>query len=182
MAFYNNQNVAPKIRHRVLLAQPDRRFRHARPDVKHKERRKRARDEEAAPAEERKHDPIHNCRQQITECVSLLQNSGKQSTCFGRQSFHRQRRPKSPFTAHADSIKRAKNQQRCVVGRKRREQFHERIKNDVDHERDAPPKPIAEQTKDERPHRSHRQRQRDCIAQIGDALAEIVRHRHDHER
>src|SRR5437763_12854922 len=29
--------------------------------------------------------------------------------------------------------------------------------NDVDHERHAPPKPITEQTKDERPDRSHRQ-------------------------
>ena len=181
VAFHNNQHVAPKIGP-GLATQPHRRFRHARPDVQHEKRRERARDKEAAPAKERKHSQIHNGRQQVTECVSLLQNPGKQSARFRRQGFHRQRRPEPPFTAHADSIKRAENQQCCVVRRKGRKQFNERIKDNVDHERDAPPESIAKESKDERANRAHRQRQRDRVTEIGDARAEIVRHRHDNER
>jgi hypothetical protein len=35
VAFEHNQKLPPKIVHRVLLAQPDGRFRYARTDVKH---------------------------------------------------------------------------------------------------------------------------------------------------
>ena len=44
------------------------------------------------------------------------------------------------------------------------------------------PKAVAEQTEDERAHGAHRQRDRNRVTEIGYALAEIVRHRHDHKR
>ena len=68
------------------------------------------------------------------------------------------------------------------VGRKGCEQFHERIKNDIDHQRNPPAKAVAEQTEDERAHGAHRQRDGNRVTEIGDARAEIVRHRHDHKR
>src|SRR5205823_12821493 len=56
------------------------------------------------------------------------------------------------------------------------------LKNDVDHEREPPPEPVAEQAEDERAHGTHCQGDRDRVAKIGDAGAEIVCHRHDHKR
>jgi len=55
-----------------LPLQPNRRFRHLRTDVQHKQSRQRSRYEQAAPAEEGKHDPIHNCRKQIPKRITLL--------------------------------------------------------------------------------------------------------------
>jgi len=49
-------------------------------------------DKETAPAEERKHDPISNRRQEITESVPLLQNSREQTARLSWQCFHCQRR------------------------------------------------------------------------------------------
>ena len=57
-----------------------------------------------------------------------------------------------------------------------------RIKNDIDHQRNSPAKAVAEQTEDERADRAHRQRDGNRVTEIGDARAEIVRHRHEHER
>src|SRR4029077_20748049 len=88
----------------------------------------------------------------------------------------------SPFSTHADSIKRAENQQPGVIRRKRREQLHERLENDVDNKGDASSEQVAEQSEDERAQGSHGQRKRDCVGQLGDARPKIACHWHDHER
>ena len=99
-----------------------------------------------------------------------------------RQRFHCERRAEPPFTAHADSEKRAQYQENGEVRRERSQQFHYRIKNDVGHERNAPAESVAEPTEDERTDRPHHQRERDRERDFGDAFAEIVADRNKHER
>src|SRR5262249_2229029 len=108
--------------------------------------------------------------------------SREQSARLSWQCFHCQGRAQPPFAAHADPIKSAKNQQHTEIGRKRCEQFHERIKNDVDHQWNSPPKAVAQQAEDERAHGAHRQRDSNRVTEISDARAEILCHRHNHKR
>ena len=87
VAFEHNQKLASK-NHPSRAAGVTRQAIQARaPECKAQERRQRACDEETAPAEERKHDPINDRRQQITERIALLQNSREQSTRFELATF-----------------------------------------------------------------------------------------------
>src|SRR5947207_750762 len=137
-----------------------------RTNVKHKQCRNGACDKQAAPAEERKHNPIDNRREEISESITLLQDSREESAGLSRQRFHCKRRTQSPFTAHADAVKSAENQQHSVIGRKRRQQFHDGIKNDIDHQREPASKAVAEQTEDECSCWAHRERDRNRVSKI----------------
>ena len=54
------------------IALPNRRLRNTRPNVNDEQRGQGARDEETAPTEHWKDNPVNQRREQITECVTLL--------------------------------------------------------------------------------------------------------------
>ena len=125
-----------------------------RPDVNNEQRRQRAHDEQGPPAKVRKDDPVDDRREKKTEGIALLQNSRGQAPRLGRQTFHRERRAQPPLAAHPDPVERAKNEEDGVVRRKGRQQFHHRIENDVDHQRNAPAEAVAEHAENERAERA----------------------------
>src|SRR5206468_5609612 len=70
--FKYHHKIVPEMSRLALPLQPDRRFGHLGTDVQHKKCGQRSRDEEAAPSEKWKYDPIRNGRQQITKRITLL--------------------------------------------------------------------------------------------------------------
>ena len=54
-----------------------------------------------------------------------------------------------PLAAHADSEERAQDQKDGEIRRERGQELDRGIKNDVDHERNAPPEPVAPLARDE---------------------------------
>src|SRR5262249_5717103 len=93
---------------------------------------------------------------------------------LSRQRFHRQRSAESPLASHSDPEQPAQNQKDREIRRERREQFHDRIENNVGHQRNAPAEFVAPPTEDERADRPHHQRQRDRKRDFRNALAELV--------
>src|ERR1700675_1753565 len=130
----------------------------------------------------RKDNPIDQRSEQITDRVTLLKNSREKPAGLGWKRFHRERRAESPLAAHADSKKRAQDQEDREIRREGSEQLHHRIKDDVGHERNATAELVAEPTKDECANRPHHQCERDCESDFRDAPAKIVADRNEHER
>ena len=93
------------------------------------------------------------------------------------QRFHRERRTQAPFAAHPDPEQGPQQQKRSEIRRERSQQFDDRIKNDVDHQRNATAKSIAEPSKDECPERAHHQRDGDGEGDLRDGSPEIMRDR-----
>src|SRR5438045_8370922 len=164
MSAENPPEMDPKLS--VLFTQPARIFRHLCADVEHQEGWHGADDEKPAPAEEGKNDPINYRCQQVTERITLLQNPGEQTTGSRRQRLHCKRSAQAPFTAKANSVKRTEDEQPGVAGRERGEQFHRRIKDDVDHQRHTPAEAVAEKAEYERADWPHCQRDGDGIADL----------------
>src|SRR6202011_3763653 len=100
---------------------------------------------------------------------------------LGWKRFHRERRAESPLAAHADSKKRAQDQEDREIRREGSEQLHHRIKDDVGHERNATAELVAEPTKHESANRPHHQCERDGESNFRNAPAKIVANRNEHE-
>ena len=149
-------------------ALPDGRFRHVRPDVDHEQGRQRTDNKERAPPEVWKDEPVNHRRKEKAKRVALLQNPRGQPPRPGGQTFHRERGAEPPFSAHPDPVERAENQKHGVARRKSGQQFHQRIENDVHHQRDAPAEPIAQEPEDERAQRAHHEGEGDCECHLHD--------------
>ncbi len=107
----------------------------------------------------------------------MLQNSGEQTARERWQRFHRERRPQAPFAAHPDPEQSAQQQKCRKIRRERGQQFDDRIKNDVNHERNAAAKSIAQPSKDEGTERAHHQGDGDGEGNLWDGSPEIMRDR-----
>src|SRR6266496_741888 len=148
-----------------------------RPNINNEQRRQCACDKQPAPPENWKDDPVNQRGQEIPEGVALLQNSGEQTTRGRWQRFHRERCTQAPFAAHPDPEKGAQQQKRPEIRRKRSQQFDDRIKDNVDHQRDTPAKSIAEPSKDECPERAHHEGESDGEGNLRNSSPEFMRDR-----
>ena len=90
------------------------------------------------------------------------------------QRFHRERRTQAPFAAHPDPEQGPQQQKRPEIRRERSQQFDDRIKNDVDHQRDATAESIAQPSEDERTDRAHHQRHSDGEGDLLDASPKFL--------
>src|SRR5439155_16852683 len=145
-----------------------------RPNINNEQRRQCARDKQAAPPENWKDDPVNQRGQEIPKGVALLQTSVEQTTGGRWQRFHRERRPQPPFTAHPNAEQGAQQQKRPEIRREGSQQFDDRIKNDIDHQRDAAAKLIAEPSKDECPEWTHHQSESDGERNLRNSPPEIM--------
>src|SRR6266513_4482562 len=145
-----------------------------RANINNEQRRQRSRDEQAAPPEHWEDAPVNQCGKEVAESIALLQNSGEQTARWGWQRFHRERRAQAPFAAHPDPEQGPQQQKRPEIGRERSQQFDDRIKNDVDHQRDAAAKSIAEPSKDECAERAHHQGESDGEGNLRNSSPEIM--------
>src|SRR5205814_4175896 len=148
-----------------------------RANINNEERWQCARDKQAAPPKNWKDDPVNQRGQEIAESIALLQNSGEQTARRGWQRFHGERRTQAPFAAHPDPKQGPQQQKRPEIGRERSQQFDDRIKNNVDHQRNAAAKSIAEPSKDKCPERAHHQGESNGEGNLWDGSPEIVRDR-----
>src|SRR6266446_5688826 len=145
-----------------------------RANINNEQRRQCARDEQAAPPENWEDAPVNQCGKEIAESIALLQNSGEQTPRWGWQSFHRERRTQAPFAAHPDPEQGPQQQKRPEIRGERGQQFDDRIKNDVDHQRNAATKSIAQPSKDEGTERAHHQSDGDGEGDLLDGSSEIM--------
>src|SRR6476659_7813810 len=145
-----------------------------RANINNEQRRQCTRDEQAAPPENWEDAPVNQCGKEIAEGVALLQNSGEQTARWGWQRFHGERRTQAPFAAHPDPEQGTQQKKRREIRRERSQQFDDRIKNDVDHQRKAAAKSIAQPSENERADRAHHQRQSDSEGDLFDGSPEIV--------
>ena len=113
-------------------------------------------------------------RQGDSRSIALLQNSGEQTARWGWQRFHGERRTQAPFPAHPDSEQGPQQQKRPEIGRERSQQFDDRIENDVDHQRKATAKSIAQPSKDEGTERAHHQSDGNGEGDLGDSSPELM--------
>src|SRR5437588_5371107 len=134
---------------------PNWRLRHVRANINNEQRRQCTRDKQAAPPENWKDDPVNQCGQEIPKSVALLQNSGEQTTRGRWQRFHREGCTQAPFATHPDPEQGTQQQKRRKIRRERSQQLDDRIKNDVDHKRNAAAESIAQPSKDEGTERPH---------------------------
>src|SRR5438067_13618411 len=113
-----------------------------RANINNEERWQCARDKQAAPPKNWKDDPVNQRGKEVAESIALLQNSGEQTARWGWQRFHRERRTQAPFAAHPDPEQGPQQQKRCEIRGERSQQFDDRMKNNVDHQRNASAKSI----------------------------------------
>ena len=104
-----------------------------------------------------KDQPVDDRRQQKSEGVALLQNPGEKAARLCRQRFHQERSAEAPLAAHPDSEKRAQDQEDREIRRERGQQFDRRIKDDVDHQRNATPESVAQKSEEQRAQRPEHQ-------------------------
>src|SRR4029453_14422708 len=138
--------------------------------------RRRAREKKGPPPKGREDEPIDHRSEKETAGITLLQNPGGQAAGARRQTFHRERCAESPLATHSDPVERAKNEKHGEIRRKRGQQFHQGIENDVHHQRHPPTEPIAEQPKDQRAQWSHHERERDGKGHLDDRNRKLGRH------
>src|SRR6266513_2077886 len=145
-----------------------------RANINNEQRRQRSRDEQAAPPEHWEDAPVNQCGKEVAESIALLQNSGEQTARWGWQRFHRERCAQAPFAAHSDPEQGAQQQKRCEIRGERGQQFDDRIKNNVDHQRNASAKSIAQPSKDEGTERAHHQSDGNGEGDLLDGSSEIM--------
>src|SRR6266403_2434188 len=145
-----------------------------RANINNEQRRQRSRDEQAAPPEHWEDAPVNQCGKEVAESIALLQNSGEQTARWGWQRFHRERRTQAPFAAHPDPEQGPQQQKRPEIGRERSQQFDDRIENDVNHQREATAKSIAQPSKDKGTERAHHQGNGDGEGNLRNCSAEIM--------
>src|SRR5205085_8110519 len=109
-----------------------------------------------------------------SKSIALLQNSREQTACGRWQRFHRERCTQAPFAAHSDPEQGPQQQKRPKIRRECSQQFDDRIKNNVDHQRNAAAKSIAQPSKDECPERTHHQGESDGERNLGNGSPEIM--------
>src|SRR6266576_2137834 len=145
-----------------------------RANINDEKRRQCARDKQPAPPENWKNAPVNQCGQEIAEGVALLQNSREQTARLRRQRFHGERRAQAPFAAHSDPEQGAQQKKGCEIRGERGQQFDDRIKNNVDHQRNASATSIAQPAKDEGTERAHHQGDGDGEGDLLDGSSEIM--------
>src|SRR6478672_7560129 len=145
-----------------------------RPNINNQQRRQRSRDKQSPPPENGKNDPVNQRGQEIAEGIALLQNSREQTTRLRRQRFHRERCTKTPFATHPDPEQGPQQQKRREIRGERGQQFDDRIKNNVDHQRYASSKSIAQPSKDEGTEWAHHQGDGDGKGDLLDRSSEIM--------
>src|SRR5437763_4306329 len=145
-----------------------------RANISNEQRRQCACDEQAAPPENWEDAPVNQCGKEIAESIALLQNSGEQTPRWGWQSFHRERCAQAPLAAHPDPEQGPQQQKRPEIRGEGSQQFDDRIKNDVNHQRNASAKSIAQPSKDEGTERAHHQGESDGEGDLLDGSPKIM--------
>src|SRR5207237_2526105 len=80
----------------------------------------------------------------------------------------------APFAAHPEPEQGPQQQKRPEIGRKRSQQFDDRIENDVNHQRKATAKSIAQPSKDKGTERAHHQSDGDGEGDLLNGSSEIM--------
>ncbi len=128
-----------------------------------RERRQRSNYKHPPPPDVRKQRPIDQRRHKIPHDIPFLQQSREKSTPLRRQSFERQCRAHAPLPAHCNPKEHAHNQKHFQRWCERRRQLKHRIRNNVHHQSRTPPKPVCHHPEQNRSHRPHGQRQKNCL-------------------
>ena len=130
----------------------------------------------------RKDEPVDDRRQQKSEGVTLLENAGEKAARLGRQCFHQERSAEAPLATHADSEKRAQDQEDGEIRRERGQEFDHGIKNDVDHQRNATSESVAQESEEQRTQRPEHQGEHARERDFRDRHPELLRDRRENER
>src|SRR5207302_8906952 len=141
---------------------------HFCPHEKREHRRQSADKKQGSPSPMRIDKPVRPRRQQESQRVALLQQSGNQPPPFCGDGFHVTRSSHATLASHSDDIEQAQDKKDPIVRSESGENFNQRVIQDVDNQRNAPPVAIRQQTEDNRSNPSR-----------GEARSDGQRHRRD---
>src|SRR5689334_4800531 len=148
-----------------------------------KECRQPSNKEHRTPAKTRVDEECHSSRQKVSARISFLQQAGKYSAPFWRDGLHRERRPNSPLSAHADSVQKPQHEEDLVARSQPGQHCYEGVEDDVQHERQASPVVVSHYAEYQCAHGSHGKArgQREC--DLGNGAVKIPGHAfHAHYR
>src|SRR5215469_12352170 len=143
----------------VLL--PGLRFTNLGPNIERQQGGGAASPEHCPPAPNRgqwKDEACCHRREQVAYGISALQDSGEHSAPAWRSALHCQGSADSPLSTHPDPVNSPQQQKERVIGGKPAEKFDHGKENNVGHEWLSPAVAVGKHSKDQRPHRTHRQR------------------------
>ena len=160
---------------------PHFRFLHPEAYEKPEQSRQSSNKKHRTPAPARKDKVETTRRQKIAESISLLQNARKKPAQPWRNLFHGERGTHAPLSAHADPEQSAQHQKSSETVRETRGDLDRRVKNQVDHQRNAASVTVGQQSENERAHGTKRQRQRNREGNLFVRPMKLLRDRRQRE-
>ena len=139
------------------------------------ERRQPADEEHRSPSPFGKNKEVAARRQQVSDRVTLLQDSGENTSPFRRHFLHHERRADAPLAAHADAEQGPQDEECFVIGRQPGKDFHHGIKHEIQHQRKPSPVAVGQQSEDERADRPERECYRDGLRDFRQIHVELLR-------
>src|SRR5262249_47568744 len=127
------------------------------------------------------HKASRDCRQEIADWVSALDNSRQDASPTRRGTFHGQGRTDSPFPTHPNTVDGTQDQEYGVIGGKPAEQLKDREEDHVGHERPAPSIAISQKSKHKGAQGPHRKRGGDRENDLGGRYVKLCRQGIDKE-
>src|SRR6185437_6331161 len=152
---------------------PGLRFRYLAEDVEHEERRSRAHDEHAAPADVMEQQSEHHRGDQVAAGIASLQNAGDQAAGAHRHGLEGEGRADSPLAPHRDAVERPQRDEYIQRRREGGGELHDRVEQNAGHERRPAAITVTEAPKEKGAHRPHRQSRKERYRHRGDAGPEV---------